>query len=92
VDPSLAELVPGFLVSRRKDVEAITEALAGADYEGVRILGHNMRGTGTAYGLDRISELGASLERAAVSREPEQIRQRAAELARYLRVLDVRYD
>ena len=92
VDPSLAGLVPGFLVSRRGDVEAIAAALARADYDSVRVLGHNMRGTGTGYGLERITEIGASLEQAAVRREPEQIRVRAAELARYLRVLEVHYD
>jgi len=91
VDSGLAELVPGFLENRRRDVEAIAAALAHADYENVRILGHNMKGSGAGYGLNRITEIGASLEQAAGRREPEEIRARAAELARYLDGLRVEY-
>jgi PAS domain S-box-containing protein len=92
VDSGLAELVPGFLENRRRDVEAIAAALAHADYENVRILGHNMKGSGAGYGLTRITEIGASLEQAAGRREPEEIRARAAELARYLDGLHVDYE
>jgi CheY-like chemotaxis protein len=92
VDAGLAELIPGFLENRRKDVEAIAAALACADYEHVRILGHNMKGSGAGYGLDRITEIGASLEQAAGRREPEEIRARAAELARYVAALHVDYE
>ena len=92
VNSSLAELVPRFLENRRRDVEAIAAALKHADYENVRILGHNMKGTGAGYGLNRITEIGASLEQAAGRREPEEIRARAAELARYLDGLHVEYE
>jgi len=92
VDSSLAELVPGFLENRRRDVEAIAAALKHGDYENVRILGHNMKGSGAGYGLNRITEIGASLEQAAGRREPEEIRARAAELARYLDGLHVEYE
>ena len=92
VNSSLAELIPRFLENRRRDVEAIAAALKRADYENVRILGHNMKGTGAGYGLNRITEIGASLEQAAGRREPEEIRARAAELARYLDGLHVEYE
>jgi PAS domain S-box-containing protein len=92
VDSSLAELVPGFLENRRRDVEYLAAALEQADYEKVRILGHNMRGSGSGYGLNRITEIGASLEQAAGRHEPEEIRARAADLARYLDALCVDYE
>ena len=92
VDADLAELIPGYLEHRRRDVEAIAAALAHADYEHVRILGHNMKGSGAGYGLNQITEIGASLEQAAARREPEDIRTRAAELARYLEALHVDYE
>jgi HPt (histidine-containing phosphotransfer) domain-containing protein len=84
VDAGLAKLVPSFLENRRRDLEAIASALARSDYDNVRILGHNMKGSGAGYGFDRITEIGASLEQAAGRREPEAIRARAAELCRYL--------
>ncbi len=91
VDADLAELIPGYLANRRRDVEAIAVALEHADYENVRHLGHNMKGSGAGYGFDRISEIGASLEQAAVGRELEQIRLCAAELARCLDGLHADY-
>ena len=92
VDSSLAGLVPGFLENRRSDIDAIATALEQADYENVCILGHNMKGSGAGYGFKRITEIGASLEQAAGRREPEEIRARAAELARYLDGLQVEYE
>jgi PAS domain S-box-containing protein len=91
VDSSLRALVSGFLENRRRDIDAITAALEQADYENVRILGHNMKGSGSGYGFDRITEIGASLEQAAKQRVPDEIRARAAELVRYLDGLEVEY-
>jgi PAS domain S-box-containing protein len=92
VDAGLAEIVPGFLENRRTDLEAIASALVRADYEHVRVLGHNMKGSGTSYGFTRITELGASLEQAAGRGASEEIRVRAAELSRYLDGLHVKYE
>ena len=89
---SLAELVPGFLEGRRRDIDAIAAALERSDYNDVRILGHNMKGSGAGYGFNRITEIGASLEQAAGRRVPEEIRARCAELARYLDGLHVVYE
>ena len=50
----------------------------------MRILGHNMKGSGAGYGFDRITEIGACLEQAAGRRAAEEIRARAEELCRYL--------
>jgi len=89
---SLAQLVPGFLEGRRRDIDAIAAALERSDYNNVRILGHNMKGSGAGYGFNRITEIGASLEQAAGRRVPEEIRARSAELARYLDGLHVVYE
>jgi CheY-like chemotaxis protein len=92
VGSSLAALVPKFLDGRRRDVDTIAAALERSDYDSVRILGHNMKGSGAGYGFSRITEIGASLEQAAGRRAPEQIRAQAAELVRYLDGLHVEYE
>jgi len=92
VDSGLATLVPGYLKNRRTDIDAIAAALARADHAGIRVLGHNMKGSGSGYGFTRISELGASLEQAAERRAPEEIEVLAAALARYLDRLVVEYE
>jgi CheY-like chemotaxis protein len=89
---SLADLVPGFLDGRRRDIAAITAALERSDYDGVRILGHNMKGSGAGYGFNRITEIGTSLEQAAGRRAPLEIRAQSAELVRYLDGLHVVYE
>ena len=88
---SLAALVPGFLEGRRRDIVTIAAALERSDYDSVRILGHNMKGSGAGYGFNRITEIGASLEQAAGRRAPEEIRARSLELVRYLDGLHVVY-
>jgi CheY-like chemotaxis protein len=90
--PSLAALVPGFLEGRRKDIETIAAALERSDYDNVRILGHNMKGSGAGYGFNRITEIGASLEQAAGRRAPMEIRARSADLVEYLDGLHVVYE
>jgi len=92
VIPSLAALVPGFLDGRRRDIAAIAVALQRCDYDDIRVLGHNMKGSGAGYGFSRITEIGASLERAAVCREPERVRSASGELVRYLDGLHVVYE
>ena len=92
VGSSLAELVPGFLESRRRDVEKIAAALERSDFDNVRILGHNMKGSGAGYGFSRITEIGASLEQAATRCAPEGIRAGSAALVRYLDGLHVEYE
>ena len=92
VGSSLAELVPGFLESRRRDVEKIAAALERSDFDNVRILGHNMKGSGAGYGFSRITEIGAFLEQAAKRCAPEEIRGGSAALVRYLDGLHVEYE
>ena len=89
---SLAELVPAFLESRRRDVDTIAAALERSDYDNVRILGHNMKGSGAGYGFTRITEIGSSLEQAAGRRADKEILAGTAELVRYLDGLHVEYD
>jgi HPt (histidine-containing phosphotransfer) domain-containing protein len=41
------------------------ETLDRADFDRLRTLGHNMKGSATGYGFPVLSEIGASLESAA---------------------------
>jgi HPt (histidine-containing phosphotransfer) domain-containing protein len=62
----------------------VTAALERGDFENVRILGHNMKGSGGGYGFDRISEIGASLEEAAKRGGGDEIRAQCSQLVHYL--------
>lgn len=89
VDPEIAELIPGFLENRRKDIAAMLDAVQRGDFETVRILGHSMKGAGGGYGFDVITEIGTALEQAAKQRNAAEIRDRVNELSRYLDRVEV---
>lgn len=62
-----------YLGRREADLQSLRSALASQDFDSIRTKGHNLFGSGSAYGLDRISELGADLERAAKKRNAQSI-------------------
>ncbi len=92
VDPDLADLIPGFLNNRRKDITAMQAALAQGDFETVRLLGHSMKGAGGGYGFDAITEIGAALEQAAKGKDPGAIGKGLCDLSSYLDRVEVASD
>lgn len=91
VDAEIEDLVPIFLRNQLEDVKFIVEACEQCDYEKIRILGHNMKGTGSSYGFDAISEIGASIEQWARERNSEKVRMLAEEVSVYLERVQVVY-
>lgn len=92
VDADIAELIPSFLENRCQDVAAIPSALERGDYDAVRAIGHDMKGTGAGYGFDAITDLGARLEQAAKDGHYQEIRRLRDELATYLERVEVIYE
>ncbi len=92
VDPEIADIVPGFLENRWKDIKSIKDALLKEDYETIQILGHSMKGSGAGYGFDAIGDIGSLLEQEAESRSIEGIRRGIDELSTYLERVDVVYE
>lgn len=64
-DPAIAELLPRYLERRRLDVDTLRSLHANAELEAVAQMGHRMRGSGTAYGIPEITEIGTAIDRAA---------------------------
>jgi len=91
-DPDIGDLIPPFLENRRADVGRLQQALQTSDLETVRVLGHNMKGTGSGYGFDAITELGGRLEKAAVAGDRAEMEQVVRELEHYLDHLEVVYE
>lgn len=91
VDPDLEELIPGFLDNRTRDVVKLREALAGADLATVQSVGHSLKGVGGGYGFQRLSELGAEMEKAARAGNAAPLADLINELADYLGRVVVEY-
>jgi PAS domain S-box-containing protein len=80
----LSARVPAYLESCRRHVVTMGNALDRADFEAVTVLGHNMRGSGGAFGFQAITDFGAGLEQAAEDTDMGASRRLVDELAIYL--------
>ncbi len=84
VDAGLKEIIPWYLETRRTDLRTCSAAMAGGDYDKVRTVGHNLRGTGAGYGFPKLSEIGEAIESAAQQADAAAIETHLKELAKYL--------
>jgi hypothetical protein len=64
-EPSVKELLPGFLENRRRDLERLREALHAGDLAAIRDLGQNIRCFSRVYGFDELTEMGEEIRSAA---------------------------
>lgn len=62
-------LLVAYLERRREDLAKLRQALHEGDMRGARLIGHRLYGSGSAYGLPRVSVLGHEIERAAQARD-----------------------
>jgi len=92
VDEEIEDLVPEFLERRSQDVKTIRDALGPQDFETIRVLGHDMKGSGGGYGFDAITDLGARLEVAAKEGDAPDIGACTDELEQYLQRVEVIYE
>lgn len=82
--PRVALRVPAYLENCRQSVVDIRDALDRADFPAATLLGHNLRGTGGAFGFQHITDIGAGLELAAEESDIKASRGWVTELHRYL--------
>jgi len=88
IDHDIEDLLPGFARNRLSDVGSIDAALRDGALENARELAHRIKGVGSSYGFDDITEHGAALEAACSSGSGEAARSALDALRTYLR--DVR--
>jgi HPt (histidine-containing phosphotransfer) domain-containing protein len=84
LSPGIERLVPVYLDDRKAEVSILETALAAGDYDTIRVLGHQLKGSGTPYGFAALSQIGRSSEWAAENQSPGEIRKHLATLADYL--------
>jgi PAS domain S-box-containing protein len=91
VDAYLRDLIPGFLEHKRADTGTIRAAIDRADYETISQIGHKMKGEGGSYGFNAVTEMGATLERAAMNKDLDTARHTLDAISEYLESVDVVY-
>jgi HPt (histidine-containing phosphotransfer) domain-containing protein len=86
------EMVSQYLFKSRNNLPALKAALAGYEYEFARIYGHQMKGSGGAYGIKQLTEIGALIERAATDQNIDELGNQVAALEEYLGRVEVAFD
>jgi len=92
ITAELRELAPRYLAHRRGDVDQLREAIDREDFETVRGIGHAMRGSGSAYGFDDITTLGAEIEHLAKKADVPALEAAVTGLTEYLDSLQLTFD
>ena len=88
----LEDLIPVFMKNRHKELDTLRVALAAADFEQLRQLGHRMKGVGNSYGFARVSVIGKQIEDGARSGDKASLDARIKEYAEYLARVQIRYE
>ena len=92
VAKDLEDLIPVFLRNRSKELDALRVALAAADFEQMRQLGHRMKGVGTSYGFNRVSAIGKVVEDGARSGDRTALEACIADYGDYLSKVKIAYE
>jgi HPt (histidine-containing phosphotransfer) domain-containing protein len=91
VDEDLSDLLPGFLTHKRADVVTIVDANARRDYAEIGRIAHRIKGEGTSYGFETMTEMGRSLEQAAAVHDDGAVATLARQLLNYMDRLEIVY-
>ena len=92
VAKDLEDLIPTFMANRKKEIDALRAALAAADFEQLRQLGHRMRGVGNSYGFEHVSVLGKQVEDGARSADRAALDAAIADYGDYLAKVEIAYE
>ena len=92
VAKDIEDLIPVFMKNRRKELDALRVALAAADFEQLRQLGHRMKGVGNSYGFGRVSTLGKHIEEGARSGDRAALQASISEYGDYLSKVQIAYE
>jgi len=91
IDKDIADIVPGFLENRRKEIITLKDALAKGDFTTARNIGHKISGNAGSYGFDELGEIGANLETNATKKDLQRSKSNVESIEHYLANIEVKY-
>ena len=92
VQKDLEDLIPVFMRNRHKELDSLRAAVAAADFEQLRQLGHRMKGVGNSYGFTHISTLGKRIEDGARAGDRASLQASVSEYDEYLSKVQISYE
>ncbi len=91
IDNTLEDLIPDFLKSIEGYIETLDGSIPVDDYEQMRQTGHSLRGSGSGYGFNFISEVGKNIEQFAIDKNIEGISKWTEKLRKYMGSIKIKY-
>ena len=85
----LEELSRDYLARRKQAMPTFRELAGAGDYEQVRRMAHDVKGTGASYGFAPLTEAAADLERAAASKDIARMHEALDSMESYLRSVEL---
>jgi HPt (histidine-containing phosphotransfer) domain-containing protein len=82
---ALTDLLPQYFALCRRDLEHIRKALQDGNLDDIRIVGHNLKGSGGAYGFPELSDIGLAMETAAKAGDREALERQIEKFTDFLR-------
>ena len=64
IDPLLADLVPAYVREKRRQMADLRRLVTDGDMDSLKQIAHNIKGTGSSYGIPDVTRLGRALETA----------------------------
>ena len=92
VPKDLEDLIPVFMSNRKKELDALRIALAAADFEQLRQLGHRMKGVGNSYGFAQVSDFGKHVEDGARSGDRALLESTIVRYTEFLSRVQITYE
>jgi HPt (histidine-containing phosphotransfer) domain-containing protein len=92
VPRDLEDLIPVFMSNRKKELDALRVALAAADFEQLRQLGHRMKGVGNSYGFAQVSDFGKHVEDGARSGDRALLESTIVRYTEFLSRVQITYE
>lgn len=89
VDEGLSDLIPGFLTRKRAEVMTIFDAIKRRDYTEIGRVAHRIKGEGSSYGFETMTEIGRSLEQAAAMHDDGALATLGHQLLNYMDRLEI---
>ena len=84
VPMNMKELVQRYVNELKREVMDSLSLLEKGDFETVKIFGHRLKGSGEAYGFEKLTHFGDSLEQSATGCQTESTQKLVQEIQTYL--------
>lgn len=92
IDADYRDLIPGYIRSRKTELETIEDRVNEKDFTYLKRLSHDWHGTGESYCIPFISEIGKKMNRAANAGDGDAVLALAGRLSAYLETIEIRYE